>query len=105
MRPKSTRASDDIPLSVDAGAELPANTSDDQGITSKPGAVELRHPHYFIAAAEHGSFRKAGNAIGVQQSSLGRRIRDPEYQLGTSLFYRSRRTPISEMFARSDQCR
>ncbi|MCO5089928.1 LysR family transcriptional regulator [Bosea sp. (in: a-proteobacteria)] len=51
-------------------------------------AIELRHLRYFIAAAEHGSFRKAGAAIGVQQSALSRRIRDLEYHLGATLFLR-----------------
>lgn len=51
-------------------------------------AVELRHLRYFVAAAEHGSFRKAGSAIGVQQSALSRRIRDLEHHLGAALFHR-----------------
>ena len=40
------------------------------------GQIEFRHLRYFIAAAEHGSFRKAGAAIGVQESAISRRIRD-----------------------------
>ncbi len=51
-------------------------------------AVELRHLRYFVAVAEQGSFRRAGAAIGVQQSALSRRIRDLEDQLGASLFHR-----------------
>lgn len=51
-------------------------------------AIELRQLRYFVAAAEHGSFRKAGAAIGVQQSALSRRIRDLEYHLGAALFHR-----------------
>lgn len=51
-------------------------------------AIELRHLRYFVAAAEHGSFRKAGATIGVQQSALSRRIRDLEYHLGATLFQR-----------------
>ncbi|WP_245294797.1 LysR family transcriptional regulator [Rhizobium rhizosphaerae] len=43
---------------------------------------------YFLAAAEHGSFRKAAVAIGVRESSISRRIRDLEDQLGASLFQR-----------------
>ena len=51
-------------------------------------ALELRHLRYFVAAAEHGSFRKAGAAIGVHQSAFGRRIRDLEHHLGAALFHR-----------------
>jgi len=51
-------------------------------------SVELRHLRYFISAAEHGSFRKAGAALGVRESSISRRIRDLEDQIGASLFQR-----------------
>lgn len=51
-------------------------------------AVELRHLRYFVAAAEYGSFRKAGAAIGVHQPALSRRIRDLEHHLGAALFHR-----------------
>ena len=51
-------------------------------------AIELRHLRYFIAAAEHGSFRKAAAAIGVQESAISRGIRDLEDRLGASLFNR-----------------
>lgn len=50
--------------------------------------IELRHLRYFLAAAEQGSFRKAGAAFGVRESSISRRIRDLEDQLGASLFQR-----------------
>lgn len=51
--------------------------------------IGLRHFWYFLAASEHGSFRKAGAAIGVEQSTLNRAIRDLEDQMGASLFHRS----------------
>ena len=51
-------------------------------------SIELRQLRYFLAAAEHGSFRKAGVALAVQESSVSRRIRDLEDQLGASLFQR-----------------
>lgn len=54
----------------------------------QPSLIELRHLRYFVAAAEHGSFRKAGAAIGVQESAISRRIRDLEDRLGSSLFHR-----------------
>lgn len=50
--------------------------------------IELHHLRYFVAAAEHGSFRKAGASLGIQQSALSRRIRDLEDRIGTSLFHR-----------------
>lgn len=42
----------------------------------------------FIAASECGSIRKAGVEIGAQESSVSRRIRDLEDELGASLFIR-----------------
>lgn len=40
-----------------------------------PGAIEMRDIRYFLAAAAHGSFRKAGKALAAQESSCrcGRR--------------------------------
>jgi DNA-binding transcriptional LysR family regulator len=52
------------------------------------GGIELRHLRYFVAATEYGSFRKAGAAIGIQESSISRRIRDLENRLGAALFHR-----------------
>ena len=49
---------------------------------------EFRHLRYFVAAAEHGSFRKAGGALNVRESAISRRIRDLEDHLGASLFQR-----------------
>lgn len=57
-------------------------------VVRRSDAIEIRHLRYFIAAAEHGSFRKAGAAIGVQESAISRRIRDLEDRLGASLFHR-----------------
>lgn len=53
-----------------------------------PGYIELRHLRYFVAAAEHGSFRKAGAALGLSPSAISRCIADLEDQIGTSLFHR-----------------
>ena len=50
--------------------------------------VRLRHLHYFVAVAELGSIRKASRALGIAQSSISRRIRDMEDELGASLFHR-----------------
>lgn len=49
--------------------------------------MELRHLRYFLAA-DDGSYRKAGVALGVQESSISCRIRGLEDQLGASLFQR-----------------
>ncbi len=50
--------------------------------------IEIRHIQYFLAAAEHGSFRGAAMALGIQESAISRRIRDLEDQLGAALFQR-----------------
>jgi DNA-binding transcriptional LysR family regulator len=51
-------------------------------------AIELRHLRYVIAAAEHGSFRRAAKALEVQESAVSRRIRDLEDEIGAALFIR-----------------
>ena len=51
-------------------------------------SIELRHLRYFIAAADHGSFRKAGVALQITESAISRRIRDLEDGIGVSLFTR-----------------
>lgn len=50
---------------------------------------DLYQFRYFIAACEHGSFRRAARALNVQESAVSRRVRDLEHRLGTVLFYRS----------------
>lgn len=50
--------------------------------------IELRNIHYFVTAAEHGSFRKAAAFLNIQESAVSRRIRDLEDRLGASLFHR-----------------
>ncbi|MGB3339498.1 MAG: LysR family transcriptional regulator, partial [Devosia sp.] len=49
---------------------------------------DLRHFHYALAAAEHGSFRRAAAALNVQQSTVSRGVRSLEYQVGADLFER-----------------
>ncbi|WP_241565291.1 LysR family transcriptional regulator [Paenirhodobacter populi] len=44
--------------------------------------------YYFIAAAEQGSFRKAGSVLGVSQPAISRSIKDLEDKIGVSLFHR-----------------
>lgn len=50
--------------------------------------IELRQIRYFLAAVEHGSFRKAALALGIHESAVSRRVRDLEDHLGASLFQR-----------------
>lgn len=51
-------------------------------------AIALHHLRYAIAAAEHGSFRQAAAALGVEASAISRGIRDLEEGIGASLFSR-----------------
>ena len=51
--------------------------------------IQIRHINYVIAAADHGSFRRAAAALGVQESAISRRIRELEDRLGTTFFIRS----------------
>jgi len=50
--------------------------------------VELRHLRYFVAVVEHGSFRKAGAAVGRSQAAISRSIAKLEDEIGASLFHR-----------------
>ncbi|WP_354267074.1 LysR family transcriptional regulator [Bradyrhizobium sp. I1.7.5] len=51
-------------------------------------AIELRHLRSAVAAADCGSFRGAAELVRSQQSSLSRRIAEPEYHLSIALFER-----------------
>lgn len=65
---------------------------------------DLRYFKYAIAAAELGSFRRAAEALGVQQSEVSRRIQALEDRLGIDLFVRhrtgSKPTPVGRLFFR-----
>lgn len=50
--------------------------------------IELRHVQCVIAAAETGSFRRAGQALGSEQSAISRRVREVEDEIGGPLFSR-----------------
>lgn len=52
---------------------------------------EIKHLRYAVMAAEHGSFRRAAEAMLVQQSSLSRGIAHLEGCLGVVLFERGTR--------------
>lgn len=68
-------------------------TKKEEGIVSKKRGhmnwIELRHPRYFTAAVQYGIFRKAIEALGVEQSAISRRIRDLEFYIGAQLYQRS----------------
>ncbi|AYV48262.1 hypothetical protein CFHF_24830 [Caulobacter flavus] len=64
--------------------------------------IKLHQVRYVVSAAEHRSFRQAAAALHVEQSTVSRRVRDLEHQLGAALFERSacgvRLTTIGERF-------
>ncbi|WP_342771502.1 LysR family transcriptional regulator [Pelagibacterium sediminicola] len=57
-------------------------------LAKRPDSIELRHLRNFVAAAEHGSFRKTGAALGRSQAAISRSIAHLEDQIGASLFQR-----------------
>ncbi|WP_312621640.1 helix-turn-helix domain-containing protein, partial [Agrobacterium pusense] len=53
-------------------------------------ALDLRYLRYALLVAEHGSFRRAADAVGMSQSTVSRRVQLLERRLGVPLFTRSR---------------
>jgi DNA-binding transcriptional LysR family regulator len=53
-------------------------------------ALDLRQLKYAMLVAEHGSFRRAADAVNLSQSTITRRIQLLERRLGVPLFERSR---------------
>src|SRR4051794_41900387 len=53
--------------------------------------MTLQQLAYFVAAAEHGSFSAAANALLLAQPSLSEQIRRLEAELGVPLFVRAGR--------------
>ncbi len=51
-------------------------------------AVDLQQLRYAVAAADHGSFRRAAEVLLLQQSTLSRCISQLEYSLGLIVFER-----------------
>jgi DNA-binding transcriptional LysR family regulator len=71
-----------------------------------PGsAVDLVHLRYAVAAADHGSFRRAAEALFLRQSTLSRAVRQLEERIEMTVFERSsgglRATPAGRDFLRS----
>src|SRR5438105_2701111 len=61
----------------------------DTRLRSRASAVDLQHLRYAIAAADHGSFRRAAEALLLRQSTLSRCIRRLEEHLKMTVFERS----------------
>ncbi|MPT48347.1 MAG: LysR family transcriptional regulator [Sphingobium sp.] len=51
---------------------------------------DIRQLRYAIAAADHGSFYRAAQAMGVEQSTLSRSVLKLERMIGDNIFNRSR---------------
>jgi DNA-binding transcriptional LysR family regulator len=67
--------------------------------------IALQHLRYAVSAAEHGSFRRAAEALLLRQSTLSRCIRQLEESIGMIVFERSsggvRTTPAGRDFLRT----
>ncbi len=50
--------------------------------------IGLRHIRYVVVASECGSFRRAAQILGVEQSAISRRIREVEIEVGARIFRR-----------------
>lgn len=65
-------------------------------------SLDFRLFQYALAAAEHGSFRRAAAALNVEQSTVSRGVRSLEHRVGAELFERGhagiRPTPAGERF-------
>jgi DNA-binding transcriptional LysR family regulator len=71
----------------------------------RSSSITLQHLRYCLAAADHGSFRQAADALLIKQSTLSRSVRQLEDRIGAHLFDRSsggvRATPIGQIFLKT----
>jgi Bacterial regulatory helix-turn-helix protein, lysR family len=58
-------------------------------LRSLTSAVDLVHLRYAVAAADHGSFRRAAEALLLRQSTLSRSVRQLEERIEMIVFERS----------------
>lgn len=65
------------------------NQSRDSVLRSPSSAVDLAHLRCAVAAADHGSFRRAADALRLRQSTLSRCVRRLEELVGMTIFERS----------------
>jgi DNA-binding transcriptional LysR family regulator len=63
--------------------------SRDTPALNRTSAVDLQHLRYAVAAAEHGSFRRAAEVMLLRQSTLSRTIRQLEERIQLIVFERS----------------
>ncbi|MEO7468799.1 MAG: LysR family transcriptional regulator [Sphingobium limneticum] len=72
-------------------------------ITVRTG-IDRIHLEIALALHLHGSFRRAGEALNMKTSTISRRVRDLEFQLGGPIFERQKRrlvpTPSGRVFLR-----
>ncbi len=52
----------------------------------RSSAIDLQHLRYAVAAADHGSFRRAADILRVRQSTLSRCVRQLEELIGMAVF-------------------
>jgi DNA-binding transcriptional LysR family regulator len=58
-------------------------------LRSQIARTDLQHLRYAVAAADHGSFRRAAEALLLKQSKLSRCVRQLEHSIGITVFERS----------------
>ena len=58
-------------------------------LRSQTTKIDLQQLYYAVAAADHGSFRRAAEALLLRQSTLSRCIRQLEERIGVTVFERS----------------
>jgi DNA-binding transcriptional LysR family regulator len=56
--------------------------------------MSLRALRTLLAVVQHGTFAKAGDAVGLTQSAISLQIKSLEQEFGVALFDRSRRRPV-----------
>ncbi|HZE53121.1 MAG TPA: LysR substrate-binding domain-containing protein [Bradyrhizobium sp.] len=79
--------------------------SSDTPLRSLTSAIDLMHLRYAVAAADHGSFRRAAGALLLRQSTLSRCIRQLEERIRMIVFERTsggvQATPAGRDFLRT----